>query len=242
MPPPTLRAPRNRLLAALPAAERRRLLAHQEPIELVAGDTLTEPGERIRHVIFPTDSVISLIKPITGHRQVEVGFVGNEGVLGACLALGMNEAPLRGLVQSGGLAWSLGAAAVLRELEFCPSLRRDLHRYSYVLLTQLAQTAACTRFHVVHERLARWLLVTRDRVRSNQFQVTHVFLAYVLGVRRVGVTRAAGLLQERKLIRYERGRLTICDGRGLEAAACECYAADKAAYARTFRRRNARSA
>jgi CRP-like cAMP-binding protein len=235
MPTAKLAPTQNRLIAGLPAAEQRRLLKRQEPVELTLGDRLADPGQRIRHLVFPIDSFISLIKPIGANRQLEVGLIGDEGVLGVSVALGVDEAPLRASVQGAGLAWRLDAAHVRRELEFCPDLERSLKRYVYVLLGQLAQAAACTRFHLIDARLARSLLMTRDRAGSNQFRVTQQFLASILGVRRVGVTRAANGLQRRKLIRYKRGDLEIRDGRGLEAAACECYAADKAAYRRMLR-------
>jgi CRP-like cAMP-binding protein len=230
-----LAPPQNRLIARLPAVEQRRLLAGQKPIELFLGDTLADAGQRIRHLVFPIDSFISLIKPINGNRQLEVGLIGDEGVLGVSVALGVDEAPLRAMVQGAGLAWQLDAARVHRELELCPELARSLKRYIYVLLSQLAQTAACTRFHVIDARLARWLLMTRDRAGSNELRVTQEFLAFMLGVRRVGVTRAANILQRRKLIRYKRGDIEIRDGRGLEAVACECYAADKAVYRKILR-------
>jgi len=223
--------PENLLLAGLPAADRRRLLADRDPVDLVLAKTLTEPGDVARHAFFPIDSFISLIAPVDGNSQLEVGLVGNEGMVGTAPILGVRASPLRALVQGAGRAWQFDAATLSREIERSPALRRVLNRYVYVLLSQVAQSAACTRFHFVEARLARWLLMTRDRAHSNNFHITHEFLAYMLGVRRVGVTRAASALQRRELIHYTRGNLQILDDRGLEAAACGCYAATKATYA-----------
>lgn len=234
MPTPKLAPLQNRLLAALPASERRRLLANQTPVELVLSKTLLEAGERIRYVLFPIQGFVSLITPGDGDSQLEVGLVGNEGMVGVSLSLGVNVAPLRALVQGAGSAWRLDAATFLRVLKSSRQLQRVLNLYLYVQLNQLAQTAACTRFHVVEARLARWLLMTRDRSHSSEFHITQEFLSRMLGVRRVGVTRAASALKGRNLIRYTRGNLEICDDAGLEAAACSCYATDKETYARVL--------
>jgi CRP-like cAMP-binding protein len=200
-------------------------------VELVLSRTLCEAGTPTRHAYFPTQGFISLVAASDGHSGLEVGMVGSEGMLGAQLALGVATAPLRALVQGPGQAWRIGRSALRSELAQSDALRGVLNRYVYVLMTQLAAAATCLRFHLIGPRLARWLLMSQDRARSDQFRVTHEFLAYMLGVRRVGITAAAGGLQRSGLIEYRRGDLTVLDRKGLEAVACGCYAADRRAYA-----------
>jgi CRP-like cAMP-binding protein len=233
--PPNQRLPAvNRLLEALPSSDLRRLLAECETLELAFADVLYASGDRLSHVYFPISSFISLIMPIDDSSSLEVGMVGNEGMFGIPLALGVDVSPVRAVVQGAGSALRMGAASFCNELGRSPALQREIDRYVFVHLSQLAQTAGCTRFHVVEARLARWLLMTQDRAHANTFHVTQEFLAFMLGVRRVGVTKAASSLQEQKLIRYSRGDITVLDRRGLKAASCGCYNADRASYDQTL--------
>ncbi|MFZ0500426.1 MAG: Crp/Fnr family transcriptional regulator [Steroidobacteraceae bacterium] len=213
----------NRLLAALPAKEYERLLDGLEPVKLSYGEVLDEPGEQMRYAYFPCDCLVSLLTVVDGHRALEVGLVGREGMVGSRLALGFTTSSVRTLVQGTGTALRIESANFLRKLQRSPALQRALLRFTDALMLQVTQNAACNRFHVVEARLARWLLMTRERVPSHEFHLTHEFLADMLGVRRVGVTLAASALQRQQLIRYRRGAITILDQQGLEASACSCY-------------------
>ncbi len=227
-------AAQNHLIERLPRKDRTRLLAVCEPVQLVLGEVLCEPGKATRYVWFPIDGFISMVAPIDAKPALEVGMVGREGMLGAQLALGVATVPLHALVQGAGSALRVGATAFRAELARSPALQRVLNRYLYVLMAQLTGSAACLRFHEIGPRLARWLLMSQDRAHAARFHVTHEFLAYMLGVRRVGVTAAAGTLQQSGLIEYHRGEMAVLDRKGLEAAACDCYANDRQAYADQF--------
>ncbi|WP_379989340.1 Crp/Fnr family transcriptional regulator [Dokdonella soli] len=218
------------MLDALPAKERDRFFADCTLVDLVAGSVLYEQGDRIRYVYFPTESSISMLATVDDHSTLEVGMVGREGMCGHALILGGDFASLRALTQGAGAAWRTDTTTFRRHLENLPALQPLLDRYVSILLRQLAQTAACTRFHVVEKRLARWLLMTQDRAQADSFDVTQEFLAFMLGVRRVGITTAASSLQSRKLIHYRRGSITILNRDRLEAAACTCYRFDLEVY------------
>lgn len=224
----------NGLLSLISDDERACFLESSEPVSLSFNEILVEPGDVLQQVYFPADSFISIITSIDGRPSLEVGLIGNEGMLGASLLLGVDSSPTHALVQGAGMALCMDAEIFRRQIKDYPALHRALLRYIHVTIQQLAQTAACTRFHVVEARLARWLLMTQDRACANTFDVTQEFLAYMLGVRRVGITAAASDLQRRKLISYSRGHMEILDRVGLEAASCSCYAADWESYNRTM--------
>jgi len=213
----------NRLIDGLPRQARDRVLSLCEPVELVFGTIVCETDRRIQHVYFPLRGFISLVAKVGDHPPLEIGLIGNEGMLGATLALGVNAARLRGIVQGSGSALRMTATQLNRELRSNSALRRVLKRYLYVLLSQLSQSAACSRFHEIKARLARWLLMTHDRSHADHFRLTHQYLADMLGVQRSAITIAAGELQRRKLISYKRGAIFIVSRKGLESASCECY-------------------
>lgn len=220
----------NQLLDQLPAAELRRLLAHGAQVPLLGGQALATQDLPVRALLFPVQGFVCLLMPMDKHPSLQVGMVGREGVLGAQLLLGVATSPVSMLVQEGGHAWALPAAELRRALPANPGLRRLLMRYLLVQLRHSATAAACLHFHTLHARLARWLLMGQDRAEGDGFAVTQDSLAHLLGVRRVGVTVAAGRLQEAGLIRYHRGWIAVSDRAGLEACSCSCYALDRANY------------
>jgi CRP-like cAMP-binding protein len=227
----TLRAPpTNRLLAALPKDEYQRLLLKLEPFTLVFGKVIYESGDLIRNVYFPTGGIISLLAAVEDRATLEVGIVGREGMVGLPVFMGVKTSANRAVVQGAGAAMRMKASAFRNECENGGSLSRLLRRYSHSRLTQIAQGAACNRFHPIDARLARWLLMTRDRMGTDEFRLTQEFLSNMLGVRREGVTKAAGVLQQKDLISYSRGDLVILDRVGLKEIACHCYGIIKAEY------------
>jgi CRP-like cAMP-binding protein len=220
------------VLASLSGRQSGRLQSALEFVNLNFGQVLYEPGKTIRHVYFPIDCLISLLTAVDKRRSLEVGMVGNEGMAGMPFILGMGVSGVRALVQGGGRALRMSAGAFRTEFARNPPLQDALYRYMYALMGQISQTAACNRFHEAEQRLARWLLMTRDRVMSEEFPLTHEFLAHMLGMRREGVTEAASALKRRKLINYKRGEIQILNLRGLRAASCPCYQIVQTAFKR----------
>jgi CRP-like cAMP-binding protein len=221
----------NQLIANLPRKSQLTLMQLCEPVQLTMAQILCDGGKPIRHVYFPLEGFISLVTLLDGKPVLEVGMVGREGMLGAQMALGVISEPLHAVVQGPGSAWRIGRLAFRRELRQNTALQQSLNHYLHVTMTQLAGSAACLRFHQIGPRLARWLLMTQDRANSDRFRVTHEFLAFMLGVRRVGITTAAATLQRQGLVKYHRGDITILNRGRLETAACGCYAADRKTYA-----------
>lgn len=229
-------AARNRLLASLPADEYQRLVACLEPVRLTFGELLYEPGAPIRHVYFPLDCVISLLGSVKDHPALAVGLIGREGMAGMALALGIDVSLHRAVVQASGNALRVESALFRSEFLRSLGLQQVLLRYEHALAGQLAQSVACHHFHSVPARLACFLLMTSDRAASKKLSLTQDFLASMLGVRRVGVSNAAGALQKRKLIRYHRGEILLLDLKRLAGAACECYQAIKRIHVETMTR------
>jgi hypothetical protein len=221
----------NNIIQLLPRKDRVRILAVCEPVLLTIGNVLGEMGSTTRHVYFPTTAVISLIMPVDDTLGIEVAMVGNEGMLGTHLMLGTSTEPLRMVIQGSGFAMRLGSTAFRRELATNSRFLQFVQRYLSVRMAQMASSAVCMHVHLIKPRLARWLLMTQDRTSAERFHVTHESLGSMLGVRRVGVTMAAGLLQRHGLIQYSRGEVIVIDRAGLEAQACSCYESDRALYA-----------
>jgi CRP-like cAMP-binding protein len=216
-------ARQNRLLAALPVCEYESLLGDLELIPMLLGDVLYESGSQLGHVYFPTNSIVSLLYVMEDGASAEIAVVGNEGIIGVALFMGGETTPSRAVVQSAGFAYRLRGPLLKREFTRSAAMQHLLLRYTQALLTQMAQTAVCNRHHSVDQQLCRWLLLSLDRLQSNELTMTQELIANMLGVRREGVTGAAGKLQEAGLIHYSRGRITVTDRLGLEAQACECY-------------------
>jgi CRP-like cAMP-binding protein len=225
----------SRLLAHLSVDERRRLAPFLEPVSLRLGAALYEPGGRQGHVYFPTNSIVSILFVLESGASAEIAVIGKEGVVGIAPFMGGETAASRAVVQSAGVAYRLKATIIKDEFERVGTLQHVLLRCTQALITQMAQTAVCNRHHSVDQQLCRWLLLSLDRLRSNELQMTQELIANMLGVRRVGVTEAAGKLHTAGLINYRRGRIEVLDRRRLENRVCECYAVVKKEYDRLLR-------
>ena len=225
MPAPSPRD--NHILDALPAEERERLFPHLELVEMVLGTVLYESGDTLRHIYFPTDSIVSLLYILEDGASAEIAVVGNEGALGVALFMGGETTPSRAIVQSAGFAYRLTGQRLKDEFERHGQMLHVLLRYTQSLITQMSQTAVCNRHHSVDQQLCRWLLLSLDRLPSSQLNMTQELISNMLGVRREGVTNAAGKLQELGVIRYNRGHITVLDRPKLETLSCECYAVVK---------------
>jgi len=217
----------NHILAALPPDDYARIVAKLEPVPMVLGDVLYESGGQMRHVYFPISSIVSLLYVMENGSSAEIAVVGNEGIVGVSLFMGGETTPSRAVVQSAGAAYRMKGPLLKDEFYLAGAMQRLLLRYTQALLTQMAQTAVCNRHHTLDQQLCRWLLLSLDRLPSNELTMTQELIANMLGVRREGVTEAAGNLQRAGLIEYRRGHITVLDRPGLEARSCECYAVVK---------------
>jgi CRP-like cAMP-binding protein len=227
-----LRAVTNTLIDALPRAARNRLLSICEPVDLVSGNIVSGSDSTARHVYFPTGSIISLMTSSKDSPVLEVGMVGSEGMLGLQVVLAAGSVPLQANVRGPGSAWRVATEPFNRELAGSRALQQSLNCYLQVTLLQFTSEARCVRFHQINQRLARWLLMTHDRTHADSFSVTQALMAHLMGVRRVGIAKAAGTLQRKGFIRYVRGVLTIVDRKALESESCSCYETARANYAR----------
>jgi CRP-like cAMP-binding protein len=222
----------NHLLAALPKAEFERLAPDLEPVDMLLGDVLYESGGLLQHVYFPTSAILSLHYVMENGSSSEIASVGNEGVLGISLFMGGNTTPSRAMVQTGGQGYRLKAQLLVQEFNRAGLMQQLMLRYTQALITQMSQTAACNRHHSLVQQLCRWLLLTLDRMPTNELVMTQELVASMLGVRREGVTEAAGKLQQAGVIRYRRGHITVLERSGLESQVCECYEVVKKEFAR----------
>jgi CRP-like cAMP-binding protein len=221
---PQDKLPANRLLAALPKKEYESLRPELSAVTLAFGEILYERGDTISHVYFPNTCVISLLSTVAERAPLEVGMVGNEGMAGLSVFMGINKADTRGVVKGAGSAFRMKSATLRKISNHASSLHTILHRYTYSLLNQISQSSACNRFHPADARLARWLLMTSDRMISNEVRLTQDFLSKLMGTRREAVSKAASALQKEKLINYSRGAIAILNRPGLERVSCNCYA------------------
>ena len=222
----------NQLLAALPAAEWKRWSPNLEPVELPLGEVLYESGSTLRHVVFPTTAIVSLLYVMESGASAEIAVVGNEGIVGISLFMGGETTPSRAVVQSAGHGFKLKAQSMKDEFNRGGPVLHLLLRYTQALITQMAQTAVCNRHHSLDQQLCRWLLLSLDRLQGSELVMTQELIANMLGVRREGVTEAALKLQKAGLIKYARGRITVLDRPTLEQRSCECYAVVKIEYDR----------
>jgi len=225
--PPLHTPQQNHLLAALPAKEFARLSPDLELVPMPLGEVIYESGVQLRHVYFPTTAIVSLLYVMEDGASAEIAVVGNEGIVGVSLFMGGETTPSRAIVQSAGHAYRLKGQLLKNEFYLAGPMQRLLLRYTQSLLTQMAQTAVCNRHHTLDQQLCRWLLLSLDRLPANELVMTQELIANMLGVRREGVTEAAGNLQRAGLIRYSRGHIEVLDRPGLEARTCECYAVVK---------------
>jgi len=221
---PALRAsPANRLLASLPAREYQRLLPELEPVTMAFAQIIYAPGDTIRHIYFPNNSIVSLLAAEEHHASLEVGMIGNEGMTGIAVFMEVRTSRTLALVQGAGTAMRMTSATLRKESTHISTFHRLLHRYAHSLLTQMSLSSACNRFHSLDARLARWLLMTHDRIGTDEFRLTQDFMSNMLGVRREGVNKVAGDLQKKKLIKYSRGHMEVLNRVGLERISCACY-------------------